>query len=71
MSAIFDVLKEIFKDALAGMDLKALLYDGLKNHILPSVKAAVAKSDNKIDDVMYQGLEHMVDAYLKPTPPTP
>ena len=72
MKAILDTIKQFFSEALKHLDWKKLLYDGMKANILPAFKKAAADTTTKIDDVMVQGLEHFVEAYLKPpAPPAP
>lgn len=71
MQAILDAIKKFFADAVSHMDWKKMLYDGVKGNVIPALRKAAKDNQTSIDDVMVDGLEHLVDAYLKPDAPAP
>ncbi len=71
MKAILDSIKQFFSEALKELDWKKLLYEGIKNNIIPAMRKSATLTTTKIDDVMVDGLEHFCEAYLKPAAPVP
>lgn len=68
-----DILKNLGSFAVAALkelDWKTVLYKACKDTVLPMIKKLIDNPNSKIDDVIYAGLEKLVEAYLGPDKPT-
>lgn len=66
-----DIGKELIAfliSAFKEVDLKPLIYKLFKEVILPEMKKRVDDSSSKIDDVIYKGVEAIVEKFLNPSP---
>ena len=71
MGDIFKQLGIFLLSALKQLDWKAVIYKLCNGTILPALKKKVDASTSKVDDVIYAGLERLVDSFLAPTPSAP
>jgi len=66
MKALLKELMDFLLSVLKGADWKAVLHKLCVDSLLPELKKLVEKSDSKVDDVIYQGIEKLVEVFLKP-----
>jgi len=72
MKELLASLGKFLLEALKQVDYKKVLYLACKNTFLPYLKALSLKTESKVDDVIYNGLERMVEVFLAPeTKPLP
>lgn len=64
-----ELLKQLWGfivEAASKMEWRSVVYSFFAESILPELKKLVEKSESKIDDVIYAGVERLVDVFLKP-----
>lgn len=59
-------LGDILKDILAGLDWKGIVYNLMKNTVIPELRKLAAQSGPKWDDKAVDGLEYLVELFLGP-----
>ena len=66
-----DILKEFLKflvEVLRAVDYKTVIYKSMKSTVLPLLAKKVEDTSSKIDDVIYKGIEQLVEKFLAPPP---
>lgn len=62
----FEMLKDIAVEALKKMQWEKVVYTAYVSTIRPMLEKKVTDSESKIDDVIFKGIDKLVETYLGP-----
>lgn len=65
-TAFLGFLKEILFAILKTTDWKGVLYKTAKATVLPIIAKKIADSNSKVDDVIYAGVERLIEKFFAP-----